>query len=1040
MRNRRHRLSIEALEDRTNPGSLSELNSLAVASYMTTSEIKYVVDNFAKQFMGLDNAAAKPLLQSFFTNVFNQAQETLVLANEFPNSSAAAIARPFAELNRSFALEIGNLAGFNVKPPASPKPPAKAGAANPAHSTVSLSPTTVAVGGTASVTLTAKDVHGIPLTTGGATVTFGIGVGAGQGSFGTVTDNHNGTYTATFTATTIGTNTITATLNSQAVTSTAPTVTIVGTPSPAQSVVSVSPASIAANGTSTITLTAKDANGTALTTGGATVTFALGAGTAQGTIGAVTDKGNGTYTATFTGTTTGTNTITATLNSQAVTSTAPTITVLGPADPAHSTVSLSPASITNGGTSTVTLTAKDANGDPLTTGGATVVFSLGAGTTLGTFGTVTDNANGTYTATFTATTTGTNTVTATFNGQAVTTPPATLTVVGPVDLSQTSVSVAPASVESGGTTTVTLTAKDSSGNQEPSGGLTVLFSLGLGTGQGTFGAVTDNGNGTYTATLTGSTVGTNTITATVGGSAVTSTAPTVTVVAPPDPTQSLVDVAPSSIASGGTAFVTLTALDSTGSQVPVGGSTVVFSLGNGTAQGTFGTVTDNGDGTYSANFTGTIAGTNTITATIGGQAVTTTAPTITVTPGTASPAQSTVTAVPTSIPSGSTSTVKLTAKDSGGNQLASGGSTVVFALASGTAIGTFGTVTDNGDGTYSATFTGTAAGTNSVTATIDGQALTSTMPTLTVTAISGQADPGNSLVSLAPTTINSGGTSIVTLTAKDSTGTQLTTGGATVVFSLGNDTASGTFGTVTDNANGTYTATFTATGAGTNTVTATINGVALTSTAPTITVNDVADPAQSLVTTDVPSIQSGDIANVTLTANDVGGNQLTTGGSTVVFSLGSGVGKGTFSTVTDNGDGTYSATFTGTIAGSNTITATIDGHALTSAPADIAVTPGDADMAHTIVAVAPPSIANAGTATITLTAKDASGNQLDTGGSLVDFALGTGAGQGTIGTVTDNGDGTYTATFTATVVGSNTITATLDAQAVTSTPPTIRVN
>ena len=55
---------------------------------------------------------------------------------------------------------------------------------------------------------------------------------------------------------------------------------------------------------------------------------------------------------------------------------------------------------------------------------------------------------------------------------------------------------------------------------------------------------------------------------------------------------------------------------------------------------------------------------------------------------------------------------------------------------------------------------------------------------------------------------------------------------------------------------------------------------------------------------------------VTLTAYDANGNQEAAGGSTVVFSVGSGSAQGVFSAVTDNGDGTYTATFTGTSADS----------------------------------------------------------------------------------------------------------------------------
>jgi hypothetical protein len=58
---------------------------------------------------------------------------------------------------------------------------------------------------------------------------------------------------------------------------------------------------------------------------------------------------------------------------------------------------------------------------------------------------------------------------------------------------------------------------------------------------------------------------------------------------------------------------------------------VSFLLGSANGgQGTFGAVIDNHDGTYTVTFTGKVAGVNTIKAKIGGQAVTSAAPSITV--------------------------------------------------------------------------------------------------------------------------------------------------------------------------------------------------------------------------------------------------------------------------------------------------------------------------------------------------------------------------------------------------------------------------
>ncbi len=91
----------------------------------------------------------------------------------------------------------------------------------------------------------------------------------------------------------------------------------VPTASAQTSVISASPTSIAANGTSTTTVTvqSEDAYGNSLTTGGANVILA----TTLGQLGPVTDNGDGTYSATLTSPTSpGTATVTGTLNGSAI--------------------------------------------------------------------------------------------------------------------------------------------------------------------------------------------------------------------------------------------------------------------------------------------------------------------------------------------------------------------------------------------------------------------------------------------------------------------------------------------------------------------------------------------------------------------------------------------------------------------------------------------------------------------------------------------------------------------------------------------------
>jgi hypothetical protein len=123
--------------------------------------------------------------------------------------------------------------------------------ADPSQSSVSASPTSIPVGGTAVVTLTARDAAGNPLTSGGSTFSFGLGTGTGSGTFSNLKDNNDGTYTATFTGSTGGQITITGTLDGRTISSALPTVTV----RPAPAVSELSPSMGLASGGTTVVIT-----------------------------------------------------------------------------------------------------------------------------------------------------------------------------------------------------------------------------------------------------------------------------------------------------------------------------------------------------------------------------------------------------------------------------------------------------------------------------------------------------------------------------------------------------------------------------------------------------------------------------------------------------------------------------------------------------------------------------------------------------------------------------------------------------------------
>jgi uncharacterized delta-60 repeat protein len=117
-------------------------------------------------------------------------------------------------------------------------------------------------------------------------------------------------------------------------------------------------------------------------------------------------------------------------------------------------------------------------------------------------------------------------------------------------LSRSTVSLAPTGIVAGQTTRVTLTARNASGVQQAAGGLVVNFGLAAGSSGGTFGPITDNRDGTYSATFKPSEPGTDTFTATIGGQIVTSAAPALTVTSTP----SIIGLSPTSATEGAGQF------------------------------------------------------------------------------------------------------------------------------------------------------------------------------------------------------------------------------------------------------------------------------------------------------------------------------------------------------------------------------------------------------------------------------------------------------------------------------------------------------
>jgi protocatechuate 3,4-dioxygenase beta subunit len=430
------------------------------------------------------------------------------------------------------------------------------------------------------------DSDGNPVA--GVAVTFAVASGGGSVNPTTpIATDANGI--AAVTSWTLGgvagANTLTATATGAGITGNPATFTATGRVGAASKLgLAVAPSASAGNGVPLPVqpqIQIQDAAGNPIA--GANVAISVnissGAGTLSG--GPTVVQTNASGLATFTGLTiTGSiGPYTLLFNASGLTSVSALVTV-GAGNPSGSlsSFSISPNSFVAGTPtgSTLTVTARDASGNPIT-GAAAAVVVTGSNTVTPTPLTPTV-ANGQTTATITSNEAGSKTVTVTINGVVVTNPAsATLTVLpGLPSITISTVSAAPTTLLAGNGTsaTVTVTVKDLLGN--PILGATVT--LASATGTITQPATPTNASGVTTGAVSYATAGSKTVSAMVNGTISLTQTAAITV----NPAPTTVTFNPPGAATSGVAFsVTATVAPN----APAGGTpTGTITVGDGTDQ------------------------------------------------------------------------------------------------------------------------------------------------------------------------------------------------------------------------------------------------------------------------------------------------------------------------------------------------------------------------------------------------------------------------------------------------------------------------
>ena len=873
---------------------------------------------------------------------------------------------------------------------------------NPAAAaTLSLTgtPASVTAGSTGSVTVTAFDAYGNVAT--GFTGTVGFTSNDPQASLPsdhTFTGGDAGehTFTNAYTLRTTGSRTVTATSGSLAGTSSG----VVVYSGPATTLVASAPASTTAGAGLGVTVTAQDAYGNIATGYAGTVSLTstdaqAGLPAAYGFVGA----DNGSHVLAVTLKTTPSQTVSATDGT--LDATTGSISV-GPGAAASLVVS-APASATAGSAASISVTAKDVYGNVATGYTGTVALtSSDSQAALPAPHAFTAGDAGAHTFSATLKTAGSQTVSASAGSISGTSGSISI---DPASLATLAVD-APASTTAGDAVSVTVSGADAYGN--PTTNYTGTVTLTSSDGQAVLPAphaYTGADAGTHVFSVTLKTAGAQTVSASDGS--ISGVSGSVAVGAAAASSLTLTG-APGSATAGAGFSVIVTAMDPYGNVATGYMGTTVFLSTDPQAALPSGYAFGPADaGTHAFSVTLKTAGSQTVSvsdgplnATSGGVAV---AP--------AAAASLTVDA-PASATAGDPSTVTVTAKDAYGNVATGYTGTVTLTSTDAQAALPAGHAFAAGDaGVHAFSVTLKTAASQTVSASdgsIDGTSAAVAVGPAAVSA-------STSTTAAAPASVVADGATpvAVTVTLEDAYG-NVVPGKSVSVSASGSAVVSP--GAVSTDSSGVaaFSVTDTAVESSTFTATDTTDSVPVTQTA---SASFVAGPLwQISISPSSSSVAAGASQVYAVTGSDAYGHSL-------------GAQSATFSIAPDGSCSDPGASCSATVSGPHTVTANVAGK---TEQAALNVAAGSGSGGTTTLAAAQTSIVadGASTTTITIALKDSYGNSLTSGGAVV--ALSTTGG--TLSSVTDNGDGTYSATLTAPVTpGSGTVSGTVDGSPIAAT-------
>jgi adhesin/invasin len=363
-------------------------------------------------------------------------------------------------------------------------------------------------------------------------------------------------------------------------------------------------------------------------------------------------------------------------------------------------------------------------------------------------------------------------------------------------------------------------------------------------------------------------------------------------------------------------------------------------------------------------------------------------------------------------------------RDAGGTPVAGVGVAFAVALGGGSVTGAQATTGPDGVATVGSWRMGGAAGTNTLTATVDADGVVGNPVTFTATAVGGPPSASKSSISASPKDIvASAGSEVSTITVvlRDDRGNPLV-GEPVTLAATGSGVSLGQPGPT--DASGATTGSFSATAAGDHDISATAGGVTVGSA--TVTVRAGA-PDPSRTTVSVPNGSSGTATEVQVGLQDQFGNPVAGSAGQIAVSV-TGANSVSHVGVEDRGGGSYRARYTPVIAGTDLVDVRVAGQPAPGSPFASTVVPGAADADKTTAVVPDGSFGIE--LEIIVSVADHQGNPLGRGGDLVTVVLQNGPAL----PVEDRGDGTYRAVWRPFVVGKFKIEISLNGKAIKGNP------